>query len=473
MEQSLKQTVDGNRMKTNNDDEMIMVIQKTHSPDGKYFELELLLQLVKKMLTATANQPENESMDEKALQEALGMPEALAATIHKISCELCCNCSGRDELSTTSELFKKMSSYSWDTKVVLALAAFALFYGELNLVAVTFSDHPIAKAIKLLKQFPQESRLFLSSPNTLTSLIEAIVIATIRVVNFNRQFPRYFSTHSHTAVYWIVRSVVACAFHIMGFVGLGYKSIPQITDTAATEFSRLKDKVSESQNLLERWYWQRIGAREREEIFSTLDHLFQFETTVIDNTEIFKILFNAKDEQQPLLKCFPGKQERQKQAILYEVVWLRLLDKTKVKGDIQHTQITLPWYIVHYDHIPSINEGVTMYIKKKWLFNKKSILVMLDEQGKIVSPNAIHRLQIFGRVDFNTREEYIWKKVNWGLEFWFDYVDNDKVIYNWIMERINEGRYFCLYGGGDLDWIQTFRNEVRKVEDANIKFEMM
>ncbi|KAL9433520.1 hypothetical protein AB3S75_028366 [Citrus x aurantiifolia] len=73
----------------------------------------------------------DELHDNKSLAAFSGKLEALSDIIHKISCEISCKCSGGEyALATTTALFNALSSYSWDAKMVLSLAAFAVKYGE-------------------------------------------------------------------------------------------------------------------------------------------------------------------------------------------------------------------------------------------------------------------------------------------------------------------------------------------------------
>ena len=61
---------------------------------------------------------------------------------------------GTDAHATTVSLFNMLTSYSWDAKLVLTLAAFALNYGEFWLLAQIYSSNQLAKSIAILKQLP-------------------------------------------------------------------------------------------------------------------------------------------------------------------------------------------------------------------------------------------------------------------------------------------------------------------------------
>jgi hypothetical protein len=99
----------------------------------------------------------------------------------------------------------------------------------------------------------------------------------------------------------------------------------------------------------------------------------------------------------------------------YEVVWLPILDRlTPWQEKFKTLQSMMPWYTV-LD--PSIMEpAVVKYIKDAWHFAKKSILVSLDPQGRVVSQNALHMLWIWGNLAFpftSEKEESLWKSETW------------------------------------------------------------
>lgn len=120
----------------------------------------------------------------------------------------------------------------------------------------------------------------------------------------------------------------------------------------------------------------------------------------------------------------------------YEVVWLPVVDRstpwdeTKQKNFETH-QLLMPWYSVYH---PSLLEmAVIKYIKEVWQFKKKPLLVVLDPQGKVANPNAIHMMWIWGSLAFpftSAREEALWKEETWRIELLADSVD--PIILAWV-----------------------------------------
>lgn len=147
---------------------------------------------------------------------------------------------GSDAHATTLSLFSMLSNYSWDAKLVLALAAFALYYGEFWLLAQIYSTNQLAKSMAILKQLPSimehTSGPLKSRFDTLNNLINAMMGVTRCIVEFKdmpsnyitQDAPEFSSAMAHIpiAVYWTIRSVVACATQITTLTGMGHEYVP-------------------------------------------------------------------------------------------------------------------------------------------------------------------------------------------------------------------------------------------------------
>ncbi|KAJ6965628.1 hypothetical protein NC652_003500 [Populus alba x Populus x berolinensis] len=158
----------------------------------------------------------------------------------------------------------------------------------------------------------------------------------------------------------------------------------------------------------------------------------------------------------------------------YEVVWIPIVDRSvqwsdPMKGKFESMQSSMPWFTVYHPSL--IEKAVMRFIKEVWHFRNKPILVVLDPQGKVVSPNALHMMWIWGSSAFpftSLREESLWKDETWRLELLVDGID--PVILNWI----NEGKYIFLYGGDDEEWMRKFTSSARAVaQAAGIPLEMV
>lgn len=128
-----------------------------------------------------------------------------------------------------------LGNYSWDAKLVLALSAFALNYGEFWLVAQNYTSNQLAKSMAILRQLLEileHSNILKPNFDAINNLIKVMLDITRCIVEFRELTAKYKTTdiaalsmaleHIPIAVYWTTRSVVACASQIVGLTGLGH-----------------------------------------------------------------------------------------------------------------------------------------------------------------------------------------------------------------------------------------------------------
>ncbi|CAL9092511.1 unnamed protein product [Musa acuminata var. zebrina] len=514
---------------SSSDDSVVMKqILATHSPDGRDINTRPLLRIVEDVLqratptVIVTPQAQLEPVDDKAHHvEVGGMLEALAYTIHRISCEITCKCSGGgDAHGTTLVLLNSLANYTWDAKVVIALAAFAVSYGEFWLTAQLHTINPLAKSVALLKQLPdilEHTDALKPRFDTINNLIKAMLDVTKCIIQFKELPSEYISpdtpamamalAHVPTAVYWTIRSVVACASQIVSLIGLGHEYISSTSEV--WELSSLAHKVGSIHGHLTKQLDlcnRHIGEKKHIEAYQTLVRLF--ETVHIDNLKILRALISSKDDL-PLIdgstkrrvnvdvlrrkivmlfisdldiiheelfvliqiynEAHHGKLDRN-----YEVVWLPVTDRhvpwTAAKEEtFNRLASNMPWHSLHHPSL--LDPAVIKYIRDLWHFDKKPLLVVLDPQGKVVCPNALHMVWIWGSQAFpftSNREEALWKEELWRLEFLVDEID--PIMLGWV----KEGRHVCLYGGEKIEWIREFTNVMKRVsQEANIPIEMV
>lgn len=104
--------------------------------------------------------------------------------------------SGVDAHSTSVAIFDMLTIYQWDVKLVLALASFALTYGEFWLLANIHDTNQLAKSMAILKQLPGIMEHVSSLKprfDTLNDLISVILDVTRCVVEFNDLPTKYIT----------------------------------------------------------------------------------------------------------------------------------------------------------------------------------------------------------------------------------------------------------------------------------------
>ncbi|KAJ0818261.1 putative sieve element occlusion, Thioredoxin-like superfamily, protein SIEVE ELEMENT OCCLUSION [Helianthus annuus] len=516
------------------DNAMMKNILATHSPDGTSIDVIPLLQIIEDIMHRArpdashhGSQAELDAIVDSVLYNDVNeMLEVMALTINKVSCEISCKCiGGGDAHATTTGIFNMLSNYGWDAKAVITLAAFAVNYGEFWLVAQLYSANPLAKSLAHLKQLPsvlEHGESLKPRFSAVTSLIKAMLDVTHCIIKFKELPEQYISpdtpelviatTHIPTAVYWIIRSIVSCASILINLIGMGHEHIT--TTTEAWELSSLAHKISNIHDHLKHHLDlcnHHINEKKHVEAYLTLLRIM--DTPHLDNMKPLKHLIYLKDDQLPLYESSTknrvsieilrkkivlllisdldlrpeelsvldqmyreARQDPTRPESQYEVVWLPVVTNHNTTPWTEGNQIKfeglrnmMPWYSVFHPSL--LDPAVIKYIKEVWHFNQKPMLVVMDPQGRIVNTNALHMMWIWGSVAFpftSLREEALWREETWRIELLADSIE--PMIFNWVAD----GKYICLYGGEDIDWIRKFTTTAQTVaRRAGIQLEML
>nr|XP_043607193.1 protein SIEVE ELEMENT OCCLUSION B-like [Erigeron canadensis] len=450
-----------------------------------------------------------------------GIPDGLAHVIHKISCEFSCKCSGgADAHASTIAILNMLSGYTWEAKVVISLGAFAVNFGEFWLVAQLFATNPLAKSVAMLKQLPNIIEHYKSLKprfDAINNLIEVMLDVTKCIIAFKNLPYQYLQddtppkstalTHIPTAAYWSIKSMVACASQLTSLLGMNYEYITATSE--AWELSSLAHKVNNIHEHLKSLLllcYQNIEEKQHDEYYLMLGRIF--DAPHLDNLKIVKALFCAKDDIHPLIdgssKTRVNVEVLRKKTVLllisdleisleevviltqiykdsriqpdlqYEVVWVPVADPLMTWNDshqhkLEQLQSMMTWHMLY--HPTLLEPAVIKYIKQVWHFEKKPILVALDPQGRVASPNALHMVWIWRNNAYpftSIKEDALWKEESWTLELLVDSID--RYIPRWITEQ----KYICLYGGDDLDWIRRFTKIASDIaRAAGITLEMV
>ncbi|XP_062116089.1 protein SIEVE ELEMENT OCCLUSION B-like [Humulus lupulus] len=518
------------------DSTMVRQIRETHSPETHYLDVKPIILVIEDIFRRTApgidamiNGTHIDAGDEKGSVSSVDeMLEALAHIIHKISCEMFCKCSGSDLHASTLVLFKMLSYYPWEAKVVLALAAFSVTYGEFWLVTQLCTTNPLAKAVALLKQVSdmiENLRALKPQLEAIHNLISAIMKVTKLIVEFNDLPTEYLSqdseqlsvgkAHIPAAAYWTIRSIIACAWHVASLTDFRYEHIASASEL--WELSSLAHKLVSIHDLLAlelnncRKY---IAKMQHEEHYKNLVRLIEG-TTHLDNMKILKALLAPAEEQTLVYGYSKAKVSvevlRRKHVLLlisdfditheeltilsiiydmrmkqdqrydtsskdtpYEVVWIPMVDRMtnwrpQREQKLSELQSKMPWYYVENPDL--IEPPVIKYIRERWNFEKKIILVALDPSGKVTSKNATHMMWIWGNsaLPFSQdREDTLWSGEQWSLKLLIDSIEPETQ--TWM----NSNKYICLYGGDNIDWIRQFTTQAKVVAQAfGIELELL
>ncbi|KAK1560419.1 hypothetical protein Q3G72_026505 [Acer saccharum] len=294
---------DHNMLANSNHHAMLKQVEATHEPDGRQFAVKPLLHIIEDIFQSVSGfiqqgstQAQLDLRDDNTFQSVFFdmRHKYLSFTIHKVSGEIHCKCSdGGDAHATTLRIFNILRYYAWDAKAVIAMAAFALNYGEFWVVAQLYRTNPLAKSIALLKQLQEILELadnLKSEFEALSKPIKSMLNLVKCIVEFEELPSQYISPDTPemmtaTAVYWTIRSIVACSAQIMGLAGMGHDYI--VSTTESWEISSLANRTDS------------VDEKGHIETHQALVKLN--ETAQSDNMNYLKALIYDKDDQQPLL----------------------------------------------------------------------------------------------------------------------------------------------------------------------------
>ncbi|XP_050214001.2 protein SIEVE ELEMENT OCCLUSION B-like [Mercurialis annua] len=526
------------------DDEKIKKIMSTHLPNAIEIHLQPLLFLVETALThrilqleevgeqvdpnlnivTTILQAESEAQAQAQMEkEQNPLDPTVSLEIERILIEISYSTQSRgaDLDVATLSIFDMVAKYSWETKLVLIMAAFALNYAQFSLLIHLYyqSTNPtIVKTKSIIKGLPCniQGTVELINPwvDASNKLIKAMLDVTRIVVKFRELPSVYISPEASSlsaavsaipvAVYFTIRSVVACASQSA--------SLANMLHGSERELSELADKlIQKYDDLNKHLHICNEHVEKKKNVEAYLKLLNCFDTANNDNMESIKALIKSKDGDLPLFNGITKKQVdinvlKRKSVLLlisnlnisedeltilklifnesniittrqehqYEVVWIPIIENHSLGGDEMETQFRrlinkMPWYSIQYPHL--IEKVAVKLIQEVWHFKNNTILVALDPQGRVVSPYALHLLWIWGSNAFpftRFNQESLWKAETWRLELLVDGVDAS------ILRWIYENKYIFLYGGEDVEWVKTFIGTARDVGNAaNIQLELV
>ncbi|KAJ8645928.1 hypothetical protein MRB53_007676 [Persea americana] len=485
---------------------VVQQIISTHLPDDNYdVDKTALLSMAQDILcnefSALTSDPitgSNVRITELDNEPRKESTERLAFFLHKIGCELSCNCSGGGGIkSITLTLFEKLVRYSWEDKLVLVLSAFAVSYGEFRLLSKPPETNPLAKYVLQLKPLPEIGKL----ETVISELLTVVINVTKTIIELNglpSQYisldkPAYTDYEVSTAVYWAVRGIVTCSSQSISFMNQqNMVSIIEAEEKMIALTDRLKNSdvklktISEEKKIKEGYH--RIQSIIRTIQTDNMKILFE-----LIQTKDGKALFNGATQAEASLDVLKSKTvilfisyldiseeqvkevDRQvcKPGTQYEIVWLPIRTGTKmetqeIENTIRSKASLMRCHSLHYS--VTLESYVIQYIKKEWLLEKKEAMVVFDAYGKVVNSNAYQMIMVWGSAAYPfhaQKEETLWRK--WSIErLLIEGIVSEKQ--QWVEEK----RVICLYGGDDLVWIREFKIKTKAaVEKEGIILEFI
>ncbi|OWM71638.1 hypothetical protein CDL15_Pgr005825 [Punica granatum] len=422
------------------------------------------------------------------------------STISEIGCEITCKAlDTKNVRETMISVFHELSPYSWVSKAVLTLSAFALHYADFWRLAHVHTSDRVAESMAILKGLPaitkphdqQKIQVF----GVLNEMVKTTLDMTECIVDFeheSKDVPELSTVIDISAsVYQIIVTVLACSVQFTALISA-------IDDYKGRDLPTFARKVNVIHHTIKRHYEHFKQKKEEIREYQRLQRLFNAPT---DNVELIKSFFYNKDNPQPLFlgsKKVTDKVEslRRKKVLLlitdlklsshdistlvkiynerkfqesrYEILWVPVVDEPvaeEVLSQFKTLQAQMPWYSALSPNL--INKIAIRIIKEKWHFRQESIVVVMDQQGRVENPNAMNLIRLWGWDAFPFTESVgltLWSRrdVNW-----FELLVTD-FIFPKISEAIKAEKYILLYGGEDTKAVQELEDNIKKIIDDGV-----
>ncbi|XP_020889984.1 protein SIEVE ELEMENT OCCLUSION C [Arabidopsis lyrata subsp. lyrata] len=506
-----------------NEDIIVEQLLRSHDPDGRWLDSEMLLQEVETILSFV-------------LQDDVSMPlmtencitnivvseskETLPYAITRISVQMLCPCTGESDIRTrTLVLFDLLKEYRWDAKAVLVLGVLAATYGGLLLPGhLAFCD-PVAASIATLNQFPIERTKFRPWLESLSLLIKAMVDVTKCIIKFERlpfkqakldnNIVGETLSNIYLATYRVVKSALACMKQIPYF-----KQTQRATESrkaawelstksrrAAGELSslgyqllhintRLNKQVEDCSTQIEEKINQRLrninsGTHQDNQdvlhlLFSLQDDLplqqYSRQIPITELQEKVIMLLLSKPPVEPLffllqqLYDHPSNTNTEQN---YEILWVPIPSSQKwtdeEKEIFDFYSNSLPWISVRQPWL--LSSTILNFFKQEWHYgDDEAMVVVIDPNGRFVNMNAMDMVLIWGVKAYPfsvSRENELWEEHGWSMQLLLDGIHPS--FETWV----KEGREICIFGSENLDWVDEFVSLARKIQNLGFQLELI
>ncbi|KAE8711021.1 hypothetical protein F3Y22_tig00110307pilonHSYRG00172 [Hibiscus syriacus] len=433
------------------------------SPQTHQIDLQQIVELIDCIFNIALATKEDDVESEKlkammsSLENIDGMREALTDIRH-ISCEMSCNLvEGTGNLSKTkSTMEQRLRKYSGNGRAVLAIAAFASSIGELSMLG-KHCNHSISKFMNAVKghSLKLDFKALQSS-----GLIDAMKKVSRTSLDFSNIRRDEFSEN-------IIDNVLQISTTLSKREDIGDDELTTLTRRLIELNDDLREKLVAARKVAPYDYED-----ERKPILNIrTSELIENIKKYTEDPEKLRnkhVLFLISDLDISIeeIKVLNGLY--QKNDNKYEILWVPIVELSvndkRAEAKFGELKQMMKWIAVKHSKIEA---QVIECIKKDWQFIKQAIAVSVKPSGAITSLNALPMLWTWGNSAFPfiaTREQALWKERveqnGWRLHLLFDELDlpNDIDMQSWTK---SEGTFVCLFGGGDMSWIQAFTEKVK------------
>nr|POF15881.1 protein sieve element occlusion b [Quercus suber] len=388
-------------------------ISATHVHADKNFDVESLFIVVKSILNGATHvdntlDTTQAQQKEKALEACFSPP---LCTLKQLSFEMACRDLDEEVAhKITISILRRLSTYAWNAKAVLTLAVFALDYGEFWLLDELHQSDATIDVVEYI--FKLEKLLKNNDLKDISSLSTAKDSIPIHV-------------------YWAIITVVVCTTQLCCLFNDEDKS---------PELFPLVEKINVILNFL-KLHIEPIDEQIRyQKLMEVMENPIEimvafkemtFKPLINDgstNTEIgievmktknALLWFSGLDISRVDISILNSIYKEISKEDQYKIVWIPIEEKwtdDMLKKFYMLWSKMPTWYTV-YNY--SFKLGIK-YIKERWQFKDKPIVVVMNTQGIVVHPNALRMFTVSRRNAFPSTTE---KEAQLSIrDDWFGYL---------------------------------------------------
>ncbi|XP_056167649.1 protein SIEVE ELEMENT OCCLUSION B-like isoform X2 [Syzygium oleosum] len=491
------QNISKNLLSIFDDEKFRKEMLDTHAPDEGDVDVQSLFLLINNTLseaTVIVDSVVNPKGTQGSASTAFKPPEEgfnpPIAAINEVACQITCKALDTKNVRKTFEsLFRKLLTYSWVAKAVITLSSLALYYSDFWLLAQPTGK--LTKSMAILKGLPAITK----SPDVqkiqvfrdLNDIIKIILSMTECIVEFehdSKDVPELSTTIDIPgSVYQIIICVLVCSIQFTSLINLvdDYKGkdlqpfarkVNKINHSIQADFEDYKHRKESikgwgefSMPPLIMWSSSRPCFTSRTILSdSSLDKKYKVESLRKKCVMLLISDLNLSPNDISILKMI-YKEPKFKEKC-YEIMWVPIIDQEgeDTINQFKHLQSQMLWYSVCSPTL--INKVAIKMIKEKWHFRQKTIVTVLDPQGRVSNQNAMSLIRVWGWHAFPFTDSVI-------ADLWkpdidrFELLVTDMIFPN-IHEVIKSEKYILLYGSEDPKAIQEIEEPLKKIKDDGI-----
>nr|GMD35178.1 protein SIEVE ELEMENT OCCLUSION B-like [Ipomoea batatas] len=451
-------------------------IKATYDLDNLEFNMLPILELIEDIIYTPNVSSDSAEERPKFQYEVIGkMHQNFASKINVISSEILGSCNrNQDTNEIVLSMFGALSTLKWIAKGVVALAAFAINYGEFRLLVEQHSTDSTAKLLSLLENVPAdffEEDLYIN--------IAKLAKAAMDLIKYLWRVKSISSTAEQWELYYLTEKVtelhqqIECKCFSIVFANHYVNGIWKFQSFCLVSHDESKEK--ETSEKLWRLFPQK-NITILTDVICCEDHmplpLIDGDTKIPQKVDMLKkkpVLLYISNLDPPNDEIETVKRVHAARKDEFQFVWLPVLDKSKdwnkQNEQYEKRRNLMPWLVVRK---PQLLDGtIVKFIENGWEFKKRSIIVAFDRYENVVNKNALPMILIWGSKEAypftDARETELWKSQTWRLKLLLplpEFTSETKDLTQldqWIKDEKN---YICMYGGKDIEWIKRFEAKV-------------